>query len=82
MSRAEEFRRLMLHAAARLSEEDASVREALADAVNEAGTRLGRNQRMARLSSYVAASTYVQLVLEMVASFLVDDEDPNTEVDP
>ena len=74
MSRAEEFRRLMLHAAKRLEVEDDSVQHAFTDAVCLATNDIGRTQRLARCAGYVAASTYAQAVLEMVASFLVDDE--------
>jgi len=75
MAASAEFRRLLLHAAERLGEEDASVRGALTAAVTDASTGYGRGQALTKLTSYVAASTYAQLVMEMTAKFLTDDPD-------
>ena len=80
MSVSEEFRRLLEHASARLAEEDASVRAALGRSVKDAEgiNRYDWEKAMGRLQSYVAASTYAQLVMEMTAKFLTDE---STSVD-
>ena len=74
MSVSDEFRRLLLHAAERLAEEEGTVRSALAKAVKEAEgiNRYDWYAAISRLESYVAASTYAQLVMEMTATFLTD----------
>lgn len=75
MAASAEFRRLLLHAAARLAEEDATVRGALNDAVHAATNGYARGNALTKLTSYVAASTYAQLVMEMTAKFLTDEDD-------
>jgi len=84
MSRADEFRRLLLHASERLAEEDGQVRRKFAIA-HEAGLaelegykRLkGTSEAMLGLASYTAAVTYARLVMDTVAAFLVDDVEPD-----
>lgn len=75
MSVSDEFRRLLLHARDRLAEEDASIRAALSAEVKNATNGYIHNQAVAKLTSYVAASTYAGLVMEMTAKFLVADDD-------
>lgn len=81
MAASDEFRRLLLHAAERLAEEDHSVRTSLRDGVNACETALGRSQKMARLESYVVASTYAQLVMDMTARFLTDGAEETNDAD-
>lgn len=81
MSVSDEFRRLLEHAAERLAEEDETVRAALFRAVKEAEgiNRYDWHTAMGRLQSYVAASTYAQLVMEMTAKFLTDESRPTQQ---
>lgn len=81
MSVSDEFRRLLEHAAERLAEEDETVRAALSRAVKEAEgiNRYDWSTAMGRLQSYVAATTYVQLVMEMTAKFLTDESRPTQQ---
>lgn len=76
MSAAAEFRRLLLHAAELLAKVDGPVRAALGELVQKAGgvNRFNWNSAMADHRAYIAASTYAQLVLEMTAKFLTDDQ--------
>lgn len=81
MSVSDEFRTLLLHAAERLDEEDGPIRSALSRAVKDAEgiNRYDWNVAVARLNSYVAATTYAQLVMEMTAKFLTDEKDRTGE---
>lgn len=86
MSRAAEFRRLLLHASERLAEEDPQIRRKFAIA-HEVGMaevegykrQKGTSEAMLGLASYTAAVTYAQLVMETVASFLVDDDPASSD---
>jgi hypothetical protein len=81
MAASDEFRRLLTHAAARLAEEDATVRQALNDAVHTAGNGYARGSALTKLTSYVAASTYAQLVMDMTAKFLTDGSEETNDAD-
>lgn len=80
MAASDEFRRLLTHAAARLAEEDESVRGALRTKVTDANG-YNRNDALTKLTSYVAASTYAQLVMEMTAKFLTDGSEETNDAD-
>lgn len=79
MAVSDEFRRLLLHAAERLAEEDQSVRAALRMAVTDASNGYNRGDALTKLTSYVAASTYAQLVMEMTARFLTDGSEETND---
>lgn len=81
MAASDEFRRLLLHAAERLREEDSAVRSALSDAVHSAGNGYARGGALTKLTSYVAASTYAQLVMDMTARFLTDGSEETNDAD-
>lgn len=78
MSVSEEFRRLLEHASARLAEEEPTVKAAF-ERLHEISTS-SQERRIALLdrASYMTATTYARLVMEMTARFLTDE---STSVD-
>lgn len=77
MSRAEEFKRLLEHAAARLREDEPKVRNAFDDQRASAPSGYHVNQSISGLLSYTVTVTYTTTLLDMLCSFLVDEkEDP------
>lgn len=74
MSRADEFKRLMEHAANRLREDQPKVREAFDCWRKHATSGYDEGQALTALLSYTTTVTYTTLLLDLVAAFLVDDE--------
>jgi hypothetical protein len=73
MSVSDEFRRLLLHAADMLAKAEPSARSALTDVIEAQTNGYKRLDATSKLTNFVAASTYAQLVIEMTAKFLTDE---------
>lgn len=81
MSRAEEFKRLMEHAANRLREDEPNVRRAFDSWRKHPTSGYDGGQALTALLSYTTTVTYTTLLLDLVAAFLIDDEEPPTSTE-
>lgn len=75
MSHSEEFRRLLTHASQRLAEEETTVTTAFEQVYTSAVDGSTRKCALLDRASYLTANTYARLVMDIVATFLVDNNE-------